>query len=140
MLMRMDPFQELDRLNRWFAPGDAPFMAIDGYRHGDVVTLLIDMPGVDPNTVDLTVERNELKIEAQRRREDPTDAQFFIRERPSGAYVRRLFINDSLDTDHIDAEYVNGVLVVRIPVKDSAKPRRIDVKASEPQKVLTSKS
>src|SRR5258707_12965997 len=96
MLMRMDPFQELDRINRWVAPGDAPFMAIDGYRHGDVVSLLIDMPGVAPNTVDLTVDRNELKIEAQRLRDDPPDAQFLIRWRPSDAYVRRLSFNNSL--------------------------------------------
>jgi HSP20 family protein len=140
MLLRTDPFLEFDRLtdSLFRTPQATSWMPMDGYRHGDVVTVEIDMPGVDPATIDLTVERNELKVEAERRRTDQEDAQFFIRERPSGQYSRRLWLGDNLDVEHIDAEYVNGVLVLRLPLHAAAKARKVEIRAGEEQKAVTS--
>jgi HSP20 family protein len=132
MLLRTDPFREFDRLaQRVFEP-DTTWMAVDAYRHGDVFTLLFDIPGVDPSTVELTVERNELKIEAEREPRWPENAQVLMRERPRGKLTRRIFVSDNLDTDHITADYEQGVLTVRLPMRETAKPRRIEIGAPAP--------
>jgi HSP20 family protein len=130
MLLRTDPFREFDRLTNRVFEGDSPWMPVDAYRHGDVFTLQFDLPGVDPSSVDLTVERNELKIEAERSSDWPQDAQVIMRERPRGKFTRRIFISDTLDTDHVTADYTNGVLVVRVPMRETAKARRIEVNTS----------
>lgn len=138
MLMRTDPLREFDRLAaQLLASRESPWMSIDAFRDEGVVTVEIDLPGIDPSTIDLTVERNELRIEAERFRHLPESAQYFIRERPQGTYSRRLFVGDNLDTDRIEAEYTNGVLVVRIPVAESAKPRRVEVRQADTQAAIT---
>jgi HSP20 family protein len=133
-----DPFRELDSWARSTAWGDQGerWMALDSYRHGDVVTLELDLPGIDPATIDLTVQRNELKVEAERRPSFPDGAQFLVRERPNGRFVRRLFVSDNLDTDHVDAQYDHGVLTIRLPLRETAKPRRVEVKAGEAQAAI----
>lgn len=142
MLLRSDTFRDAFReFERWpalfgFEQGGERWMALDSYRHGDVVTLELDLPGVDPSTIDITVQRNELKIEAERRSSTPEDAQHLMRERPTGRFVRRLFVSDNLDTEHVDADYVHGVLTVRLPLRETAKPRRVEVRASEPQAAI----
>jgi HSP20 family protein len=127
MLLRTDPFREFDRLANRFFEGEAPWMPLDAYRHGDVFTLQFDIPGVDPSSIDVTVERNELKVEAERSRQLPEGAQAVMRERPVGKFVRRVFISDNLDTEHLTADYENGVLWVRLPMREQAKARRIEV-------------
>jgi HSP20 family protein len=131
MLLRTDPFREFDRLtSRFFDNGDNAWMPVDAYRHGDVFTLQFDLPGVDPASIDVTIERNELKIEADRNGGWPEDAQVLMRERPRGHFTRRIFVSDNLDTEHVTADYEHGVLVVRVPMREAAKARRIEVGTS----------
>ncbi len=144
MLLRNDSFRDAFReFDNWASRGLAGqwsdgerWMALDSYRHGDVVTLLLDLPGVDPASIDFTVQRNELKVEAERQTTLPDGAQYLMRERPSGRFTRRLFVSDNLDTDHVDAQYEHGVLTIRLPLRETAKPRRVDIKAGEPQAAI----
>lgn len=132
MLLRVDPFREFDRLSsRLFeSPMPSSWMTFDAVRKGDVFNVYVDLPGVDPASINLVVERNVLKIEAERTFPDE-DGTPLIRERSHGRFSRQLFLSDTLDTEHMAAEYTNGVLVVRIPVHASAKPRRVEIQASE---------
>jgi HSP20 family protein len=135
MLMRSDPFRELDRLTQqffgfpqsgtWSRPAAIP---IDAYRAGDEYIVALDLPGVAPESVDVDVERNVLTVKAERRPLNlGDDAQAQISERPLGVFSRQLFLSDALDTEHIQAGYENGVLVLRIPVTEQAKPRKVAV-------------
>ncbi|MGV3760709.1 MAG: Hsp20/alpha crystallin family protein [Actinomycetota bacterium] len=128
MLMRFDPFRELDRLTQpGWTGGRAPIMPMDAYRHGDHFYVHLDLPGVDPESIDLTVEKNVLTVSAERRwsREDGT--QVVVSERPQGSFTRQLFLGEGLDADRIDARYENGVLTVSIPVAEQAKPRKVSI-------------
>ena len=138
MLMRTDPFRELDRLTQqvfgnvpgtWSRPTAMP---MDAYRVGDEFVVAFDLPGVSPDAIELDVERNVLTVKAERR---PTAAgdnvEMQVAERPLGAFSRQLFLGDTLDTDHIDASYDAGVLTLRIPIAERAKPRRISVTGGE---------
>lgn len=137
MLMRTDPFRDFERFTEGLLNRQTgTWMPMDAYRHGDVFTVHVDMPGVDPDSIDLTVEQNELTVAAEPQRTVQEGAQWLIRERPTGRYVRRLFVGDNLDTDHIDAEYTHGVLVLRLPLRESAKPRRVEVRASDTQRAV----
>lgn len=128
MLMRFDPFRELDRLTQpgWTA-GRAPVMPMDAYRDGDRFVVRLDLPGIDPDTIDLTVEKNVLAIGAQRRWERAEGVEVLVAERPQGSFTRQLFLGDGLDADHIDASYQDGVLTVTIPVAEQAKPRKVEI-------------
>jgi HSP20 family protein len=130
MLLRTDPFRDFDRLANRVFEGDSPWMPVDAFRHGDVFTLQFDLPGVDPSSIDVTVERNELKVEAERASNWPQEAQVLMRERPRGKFTRRIFVSDNLDTEHVTADYTNGVLVVRVPMREAAKARRIEVNSA----------
>ena len=133
MLLRVDPFREFDRLSSRLLEGTTPasWMTIDAVRKGDVFNVYVDLPGVDPASINLVVERNVLKVEAERSFPD-AEATPLIRERSHGRFSRQLFLSDTLDTEHMAAEYLNGVLVIRIPVHASAKPRRVEIQAAEP--------
>ncbi|MGN6695041.1 MAG: Hsp20/alpha crystallin family protein [Aquihabitans sp.] len=126
MLMRTDPFRDLDRLAGQLLDrpsGPAP-MPLDAYRDGDQFVVELDLPGIDPDSIDLTVERNVLTIAGNRRRR--TDGrEMTIAERPHGAFRRQLFLGDTLDTSAIDATYVDGVVTLRLPIAERAKPRSI---------------
>lgn len=124
MLMRTDPFTDWITLPR--APQPTP-AAIDAYRHGDVITVEFDLPGVDPATIDLQVERGELRLQARRKASAPDGARYLVRERADTTVTRRLMLGDVLDVDHVDAEYHDGVLTLRVPLRDTAKPRQIAV-------------
>ncbi|MEU2926247.1 Hsp20/alpha crystallin family protein [Streptomyces sp. NPDC048304] len=129
MLMRTDPFRELDRLTQQFF-GDATrpaAMPMDAYRAGDAFLVHFDLPGIDPESIELDVERNVLNVRAERRNPAPEDADMLVAERPAGTFTRQLFLGDTLDTEHIDASYEAGVLTLRIPVAEQAKPRRIQI-------------
>lgn len=131
MLMRTDPFREIDRLAEQFfgTPGRPAVMHMDAERDGDWFYAYFDLPGVDPDSIDVTVERSMLTVTAQRQHRQREGVQTVISERPTGTFSRQLFLGDTLDTDHLDASYDNGVLTLRIPVAEQAKPRRINVAA-----------
>ena len=146
MLMRSDPFGELDRLTDQLfrSPRVAAAMPIDAYRSGDEFVVHFDLPGVAPDSIDLTIEKSALRVTATRKwsREDGTEV--VVSERPQGTFSRQLFLGDNLDTDRIEASYDNGVLTVRLPVADRAKPRKIEVTlgagSTEPQSIETTSS
>jgi len=134
MLMRTDPFRDFDRLAQQFFGSHAgtwsrpTSMPLDAYRNGDEFVVAFDLPGVSPDAIDLDVERNVLTVKAERRPLDlPDGAQAHLTERPYGVFSRQLFLGDALDTSKIQAQYDNGVLVVRIPVAEQAKPRKVQI-------------
>lgn len=135
MLMRTDPFRELDRLTERLFQADPAWrrsaaMPMDAYRAGEHFVVRFDLPGVDPGAIELNVERNVLTVKAERKPPMPGEhVEFQVAERPSGTFSRELFLGDTLDTDHIDASYDAGVLTLRIPVAEQARPRRISVTA-----------
>jgi HSP20 family protein len=132
MLMRTDPFRDLDRVaQQMFGTSARPAaMPIDAYRKGDEFIALFDLPGVGADSIDLTVERNVLTVHAERARTNDDELELLIGERPSGTFSRQLILAETLDIDHIAAEYVDGVLRLRIPVREQAKPRRVDINVS----------
>lgn len=128
MLMRTDAFRELDRLAEVFGTTSRPAaMPIDAYRKGDTFLVQFDLPGVRPESIDLTVEKNVLTVHAERRRSESDDVEMLLAERPQGTFSRQLFLGESLDTDHLAADYVDGVLTLRVPVAESAKPRKVSI-------------
>jgi HSP20 family protein len=126
MLMRFDPFRELDRLTQGLGARQA-VMAMDAYRRGDQFFVHFDLPGVDASSIDLTVEKNVLTVSAERSwsREDGTDV--VVSERPQGRFSRQLFLGEGIDADRIEASYDNGVLTVTIAVAEQAKPRKVEI-------------
>ncbi|PJE97562.1 heat-shock protein Hsp20 [Streptomyces carminius] len=139
MLMRTDPFRELDRLTEQLLGTVArPVgMPMDAYRTGDEVVVHFDLPGVDPESVDLDIERNVLTVSAERRWPGPEDAERIAAERPSGRFSRQVFLGDTLDVERIDASYDAGVLTLRVPVAEQAKPRRIQISGGSRKKQIT---
>jgi HSP20 family protein len=131
--MRTDPFRDLDRLTQqvFGTPARPAAMPIDAYRQHETFVVELDLPGVDASTIDLSVEKNVLTIHAERRRTHGEDVEMLVGERPQGTFSRQLFLGESLDTDRIDATYADGVLTLRIPVAEKAKPRRIPITVSE---------
>ncbi|MGW4501097.1 Hsp20/alpha crystallin family protein [Micromonospora sp. NPDC004336] len=132
MLMRTDPFREIDRLTEQFFGTTArpAVMPLDAYRDGDWFYAAFDLPGVDPDSIDCTVERNVLTVRAERRRPTGDNVELVAAERPMGTFTRRLFLGDTLDTDKLEAGYEHGVLTLRIPVAERAKPRRVTITAN----------
>jgi len=131
MLMRTDPFRDIDRLAETFfgTPGRPAVMHVDAERDGDWFYVHFDLPGVDADKIDLTVERNVLSVRAERQRQQAQGVDRIIAERPMGTFTRQLCLGDTLDADKLEASYDNGVLTLRIPVSEQAKPRRISVDA-----------
>jgi HSP20 family protein len=102
---------------------------MDAYRRGDHFVVHFDLPGVDPSSIDLTVEKNVLTVSAERHWEAGEDEQVVVAERPQGSFSRQLFLGEGLDADGIEAGYDAGVLTVRVPVAEQAKPRKVQVTA-----------
>lgn len=133
-ILRYDPFRELDRLTEQLLPTQgtsARSFPMDAYRRGDRFYVHLDLPGVDPDSIDLTSEQNALTIEAERRFDRREDDELLVTERPQGRFRRELLLSDALDADNIQAGYENGVLTLEIPVAERAKPRRIEIGRSE---------
>ena len=128
MLMRFDPFRELDRLaaSSWSTPS-RPSLPMDAYRRGDQFLVHFDLPGVDPSTLELTVEKNVLTVRAERSWQRSEGEEIVVAERPQGTFTRQLFLGETLDTEAIDASYENGVLTLTIPVAEKAKPRKVEI-------------
>jgi len=133
MLVRSDPFSELDRVtDRLFGAAARPaVMPMDAYQEGDRFVIHFDLPGVDPASVDLTVEKNVLTVAAERSWQPGGGQQVVAAERPQGKFRRQLFLGDNLDTERIEAHYDKGVLSVTIPVAEQAKTRKIEISAGE---------
>ena len=133
MLMRFDPIRDLDRvveeLTGASARGPRTF-PMDAYRRGDEVVLLFDLPGVDPESIDLTVDQHVLRVRAQRELQAEEGVETIASERPRGAFIRRVFLGDTLDTERVSADYHDGVLRLTIPISERAKPRKIEVAAN----------
>ena len=131
MLMRFDPFRDADRLAQELLAGRAGGaprgFPMDAYRRGDRFFVHLDLPGVDPDSIELTAEQSVLTISAERRFELDEGDEVLISERPQGTFTRQLLLGDNLDVDRIDAGYENGVLTLEIPVSERAKPRRIEI-------------
>jgi HSP20 family protein len=138
MLMRSDPFRELDRLTQQvFGTTTRPTaMPMDAYRHGDQFAVHFDLPGVEPSSIDLTVEKNVLTVSAERRWQPSEEVQVVASERPQGQFSRQLFLGESLDADRVEARYDQGVLTITIPVAEQAKPRKVEVSATGQQHAI----
>ena len=132
MLMRTDQFRELDQLaQQIFGTMARPtVMPMDAWRQGDTFVVEFDLPGVDPGSIDLDVERNVLTVKAERDRLSD-DAETIATERPRGVFSRQLFLGDTLDVDKVEAAYTDGVLRLTIPVAEQAKPRKIEISSGE---------
>lgn len=129
MLMEYDPFREFTRLaSGLFDQTRTPrSMPMDAYRQDGHLRVDLDLPGVDAESIELTVERNVLSVTA-RRSFDRTDAgELLVSERPQGVFSRQVFLDEGLDTDHLEADYANGVLTIQVPVLESARPRRVPI-------------
>jgi HSP20 family protein len=129
MLVRTDPFRDFDRLAQqiWGTTARPAAMPMDAWRDGEQIVVEFDLPGVDLDSVDLDVERNVLTVRAERRASTGEDTEMIAAERPRGVFSRQLILGDTLDTDRVQASYTAGVLTLRIPVAEKAKPRRIAI-------------
>jgi HSP20 family protein len=129
MLMRTDPFRELDRLTQQvFGTAARPAaMPMDAWQEDGEFVVAFDLPGVNVDSVELDIERNVLTVKAERR--DPTqpNVELIAAERPRGVFSRQLILGDTLDTEKVKAHYSDGVLTLRIPVLEKAKPRKIEI-------------
>ena len=141
MLMRTDPFRGFDRLAEQLTgtPSRPAAMPIDAFREGERFIVQFDLPGVAPESIDLTVERNVLTVHATRTRVQDDSVELLIAERPHGTFSRQLFLGDTLDTDALEADYRDGVLTLRIPVAERAKPRKVAINSDrrEPASIGT---
>jgi HSP20 family protein len=131
MLMRTDPFRELDRLTQQALGTNGTLarpsvMPMDAWREGDTFHVEFDLPGINPDSIDLDVERNVVTVKAERPPR-ASDAELIAAERPRGVFSRQLILGDNLDTEHIEASYDTGVLTLKIPVAEKAKPRKISI-------------
>lgn len=140
MLMRFDPFRELDRLTQAPWGGSRPVMPMDAYRRNGDFVVHFDLPGIDPGTIDLTVEKNVLTVAAERRFAKQEGDEITVSERPQGRFSRQLFLGESLDPDRIKANYDQGVLTLHIPIAERAKPRKVEISSGSPEAVEVSTS
>ncbi len=143
MLMRTDPFRELDRLTQQVLGTNGTLarpavMPMDAWRKGDEFVVEFDLPGVKAEDVDLDVERNVLTVKAERPLTDTQDAEPIAAERPRGVFSRQLILGDNLDVDRVKAEYDAGVLRLTIPVSEKAKPRKISIATNDERQAIQS--
>lgn len=138
MLMRTDPFRELDRLSSqvFGTPARPAMMAMDAWREGDTFMVEFDLPGIDVDSIDLDLERNVLTVRADRPTREGV-AELVAAERPRGVFSRQLILGDTLETEQISASYTGGVLRLEIPVAERAKPRKIEVSRADDQRVIS---
>jgi HSP20 family protein len=134
MLMRTDPFREVDHLAQQLLGTAArpAVMLMNAYRRGDTFYVELDLPGVKPDSIDLTVEQNVLTVRAQREAVDAArDIELIVSECPAGTFTRQVFLGETLDTAQIQADYSAGVLKLSIPIREAAKPRRVTITSSD---------
>ena len=127
MLLHSATVSDIDRLTARVFAARTSGCRLDAYREGDAYYIDIDLPGIDPADIDVTVDGNVLSVRAERKRPEPDDQQTVVAERPTGPCTRQVLLSDTLDTDRLEARYDNGVLTLSIPVVEKAEPRRFTV-------------
>jgi HSP20 family protein len=140
MLLRSDPFRELDRFTHQFFGADGTaarpaMMPLDAWRDGETFVVQLDLPGIDVDSIDIDVERNVLTVEAERPGRSH-GTEMIAAERPRGVFSRQLILGDTLDTDNVAASYDAGVLTLRIPLAGKAKPRKIAISQGEERQAI----
>ena len=138
-LMRYEPFREMDRFTEQLfgsgSPARAPFMPMDAVRREDRVEIVLDVPGVAPDAIDVSVERNVLTVKADRAWWPAEGDEILARERSQGTYTRQVMLGDALDPDRLEAHYEHGVLRITIPVAERAQPRKVEIRTGAPEAV-----
>jgi HSP20 family protein len=129
--MRTDPFEQMDRIFNAFGANRGGVMPMDAFEKDGTYTLRFDLPGIDPESVDVTVESGRLTVTASRPNEDTEGVNWLVRERPAGQYSREIRLGQSLDVSQVEATHEQGVLTVRIPVRAEAKPHRVAVTGAQ---------
>ena len=142
MLLRTDPFREVDRLFEAAAQARdlARAIPMNAVRRGDRVEVSFDLPGVVRDSIDLSVERNQLTLSAERQHELKDGDDWLVAERPAGRFTRTVFLGDNLDSQGIDASYVDGVLHITVPVAERAKPRKVPIASTDSSEVIEAKA
>jgi HSP20 family protein len=144
MLMRFDPFRDVDRfadqVDQIFRRGGPSSFPMDAVRHGNQVFVSFDLPGVDPDAIDVTVERDTLTVSATRRFERSEGDEVLAGERPQGTFTRRVLLGQNLDASRLEATYDHGVLTVTIPVAEQAQPRKVAVGGSHRAEAIEAES
>ncbi|MGR6916234.1 Hsp20/alpha crystallin family protein [[Actinomadura] parvosata] len=139
LLTSIDPLlQEAERQFGRLAAiaGRDQAMPMDGLRRHDHLLLRFDVPGVDPDSIEVSVDRGVLSVSATREEEHGEDERLFVQERPMGSFTRRVYLPEHLDTEHVEAAYDNGVLTLRIPTLETAKPRTVEIRTGEQAKAI----
>lgn len=129
MLMRTDPFRDFDRLAQqvFGTPARPAAMPMDAWQEDGEFVVAFDLPGVNVDSIQLDIERNVLTVRAERRDPMQPNVELVASERPRGVFSRQLILGDTLDTEKVKAHYADGVLTLRIPVAEQAKPRKIEI-------------
>jgi HSP20 family protein len=127
--MRFDPFRQLDRLveQAWQPPPATRSMPMEAFRRGDEFYVAVDLPGVEPDDIELTVERNVVNVRARRHPIRREDDELLVDERPTGEFTRQFFLGDNLDASGLSASLERGVLSLVIPVAEESKPRKVQI-------------
>lgn len=138
MLRFTDSADELERMlssfgGRW----RGGIMPVDAYEKDDIYTLRFDLPGVDPENVDLTVEGNVLTVTAESPGDDEEGVTWLLRERPSGSHRREIRLGQHLDAGAVEANFANGVLTVTIPMREEAKPHKVAISSGVPGQIAS---
>ena len=139
-MMRIDPFRELDRLSQELLRGTLArpvVLTMDAWKDDETFVVEFDIPGVDSDSIDLDIERNVLTVTAERQSRTREDVEVIAEERTTGTFRRQVMLSDNLDPDAAQAQYTNGVLTVRIPVAEKAKPRKIEISSHNDQKEIS---
>jgi HSP20 family protein len=133
MLMRTDPFRDLDRLTQQLLGTTARPVALpmDAYRDGDTFVVQFDVPGTSLESIDITVEQNVLTVHAERAGLKGDGVEMIVSERSTGKFSRQVFLGETLDAENITADYTAGVLTLRIPVMEAAKPRKVAISSKD---------
>jgi HSP20 family protein len=133
MLMRTDPFRDLDRLTQQvFGTASRPVaLPMDAYRDGDSFVVQFDVPGTSLESIDITVDQNVLTVHTERAGVKGDGVEMIVSERSSGRFSRQVFLGETLDAENITADYAAGVLTLRIPVLEAAKPRKVAISSSD---------
>jgi len=132
VLTTFDPFDRLTQRAFGWTNGAAPsVMHMDAIRREDDVLLRFDVPGIDPDSIEVTVDRGVLTVGARRTEELAEGEKPYIRERATGTFSRRLYLGETADADNIEADYNDGVLTVRVPLAEKARPRKVEIRTGE---------
>jgi HSP20 family protein len=141
MVMRFDPFREFEHLIQQAKGSGRPAaIPMDAYRRGERFLVHFDLPGVDPSSIDLTVEQNVLTVRAERNWLPGEGDEVVVSERPQGSFARQLFLGEGLDAERIEADYDHGVLTVTIPVAEQVKPRKVEIASGGKAQVIEPES